>query len=58
MAKAICYEEYCDVSDKIHLRNWIVLGLSAAVIVAAIVVTNTIFSDISLLNLPIYPPEF
>ena len=56
MTKAICYDEFCGTSAKIHFLNWVLLGLVSATIIAAIVAADSLFIEAvvqSTLSLPI-----
>lgn len=57
MAKKICYGELCRVDQKIHLQNWLIIGLSAAVIIAAALIGYSVITGTDFLSIPIFPSQ-
>ena len=58
MTKTICYDEFCGTDAKIHFLNWVLLGLVAAAIIAAIVAADSLFIEATVQNILSIPIEF
>ena len=58
MTKTICYAEFCGTDGKIHLLNWVLLGLGSIVIIAAIVALDSLFIETAVQNILSIPIEF
>ena len=58
MKTTFCYDEFCGRDSKIHLLNWILLGLVSAAIIATIIAINYLFIETSWFGLPLFPVDF
>jgi len=58
MKTTFCYDEFCGKDGKIHLLNWILIGMVSAAIIATVIAIKYLFIETSLFSLPLFPVDF
>ena len=58
MKNTFCYDEFCGRDAKIHLLNWILLGMMSVAVIATIIAIHYLFIETALYTLPLFPVDF